>query len=88
MVDTNSDPRDIDYPIPANDDASKAIKKVLTIIVDAIKEGLELRKNEKDNSTTNTDLKDSSDINQIKSGTSEPNSSIDSKSHDESDKKN
>ena len=48
MVDTNSDPRGIDYPIPSNDDASKAIRKILTIIVGAIKEGLELRQNEKD----------------------------------------
>ena len=47
MVDTNSDPRDIDYPIPSNDDASKAIKKILTTIVGAVKEGLKLRQEEK-----------------------------------------
>ena len=87
MVDTNSDPRDIDYPIPANDDASKSIKKILMIIVDAIKEGLELRKNEKD-AAANSDLKDSSDVPEIKSETSEPNENIDSKIKDEGDKEN
>ncbi|MDO5608708.1 MAG: 30S ribosomal protein S2 [Capnocytophaga sp.] len=40
MVDTNSDPREVDYVIPANDDASKSIEKVLTYVVDAIGEGL------------------------------------------------
>ena len=64
MVDTNSDPRDIDYPIPSNDDASKAIKKILTIVVDAIKEGLELRQNEKD-AAANSESKDSSDSPEI-----------------------
>ena len=44
MVDTNSDPRDIDYVIPSNDDASKSINKVLTYIVDDIAEGLSERK--------------------------------------------
>ena len=87
MVDTNSDPRDIDYPIPANDDASKSIKKILMTIVDAIKEGLELRKNEKD-AAANSDLKDSSDVPEIKSETSEPNENIDSKIKDEGDKEN
>ncbi len=44
MVDTNSDPRDIDFVIPSNDDASKSINKVLTYIVDDIAEGLSERK--------------------------------------------
>ena len=52
MVDTNSDPRDIDYPIPSNDDASKAIKKILTTVVGAIKKGLELRQEEKEAATS------------------------------------
>tara|TARA_B100000575_G_scaffold291872_1_gene298815 strand:- start:4406 stop:5224 length:819 start_codon:yes stop_codon:yes gene_type:complete len=87
MVDTNSDPRDIDYPIPANDDASKAIKKILTIIVDAVKEGLELRKNEKD-AVTNSETKDSSDIPKIEHETSVPNESTDSESKDGGHKEN
>ncbi|SFS46624.1 30S ribosomal protein S2 [Lutibacter maritimus] len=48
MVDTNSDPRGIDYVVPANDDASKSITKVLGYITDAIAEGLADRKVNKD----------------------------------------
>ncbi|MFM1932065.1 MAG: hypothetical protein RL226_1368 [Bacteroidota bacterium] len=48
MVDTNSDPRPIDFPIPANDDASKSIAKILDVICGAIGEGLSERKVEKD----------------------------------------
>ena len=48
MVDTNSDPRQVDYVIPANDDASKSIDKILTHVTSAISEGLAERKAEKD----------------------------------------
>jgi len=48
MVDTNSDPRDIDYPIPANDDASKSINLIISYITDAVAEGLSERKMEKE----------------------------------------
>tara|TARA_B100000686_G_scaffold345249_1_gene429500 strand:- start:24054 stop:24998 length:945 start_codon:yes stop_codon:yes gene_type:complete len=48
MVDTNSDPKEVDYVIPSNDDASKSIQKVLGLICNAISEGLSERKNEKD----------------------------------------
>lgn len=48
MVDTNSDPRPIDFPIPANDDASKSIAKILDVICGAISEGLSERKVDKD----------------------------------------
>ena len=51
MVDTNSDPRLVDYVIPANDDASKSINMVLTLVTDAIIEGLSERKDEKDGET-------------------------------------
>ena len=47
MVDTNSDPRDIDFIIPANDDAKDSIEVVLTACCAAIAEGLEERKVEK-----------------------------------------
>ncbi|MDE7376178.1 MAG: 30S ribosomal protein S2 [Muribaculaceae bacterium] len=47
MVDTNSDPADIDYVIPANDDASKSIEIVLDYVCQAMAEGLEERKAEK-----------------------------------------
>jgi len=48
MVDTNSDPTDIDFPIPANDDASKSISLVVDILCQAVEEGLNERKLEKD----------------------------------------
>ena len=48
MVDTNSDPREVDYVIPANDDASKSINKVVSYVSDAIVEGLSDRKSNKD----------------------------------------
>jgi small subunit ribosomal protein S2 len=48
MVDTNSDPRPIDFVIPSNDDASKSIEKVLSHLTDAIGEGLSERKSSKD----------------------------------------
>ena len=47
MVDTNSNPNNIDYVIPANDDASKSIEIVLDTVCGAIAEGLEERKVEK-----------------------------------------
>lgn len=47
MVDTNSDPSNIDYVIPANDDASKSIEVILDCVCSAIAEGLEERKIEK-----------------------------------------
>ncbi|KOY51337.1 30S ribosomal protein S2 [Polaribacter dokdonensis] len=50
MVDTNSDPRLVDYVIPANDDASKSIDKVLGFVTDAIAEGLSERKADKEKS--------------------------------------
>lgn len=47
MVDTNSDPTNIDFVIPANDDASKSIEVVLGAVCAAMAEGLEERKAEK-----------------------------------------
>jgi small subunit ribosomal protein S2 len=40
MVDTNSDPREVDYVIPSNDDASKSINKILSIVTAAVIDGL------------------------------------------------
>jgi small subunit ribosomal protein S2 len=48
MVDTNSDPRQVEYVIPANDDASKSIDKILSLVTGAIIEGLSERGSEKD----------------------------------------
>ncbi len=47
IVDTNSDPNNIDFVIPANDDASKSIDLILSTVCDAINEGLAERKVEK-----------------------------------------
>jgi small subunit ribosomal protein S2 len=49
MVDTNSDPRDVDYAIPSNDDAGKSIEAILESVTQAVAEGLEERKSEKNN---------------------------------------
>ena len=48
MVDTNSDPRPVDFVIPSNDDASKSIEKVLSFLTGAIAEGLAERKSSKE----------------------------------------
>jgi small subunit ribosomal protein S2 len=48
MVDTNSNPKLVDFPIPANDDATKSISLILDHVTSAIKEGLEERKAAKD----------------------------------------
>ena len=47
MVDTNSDPTNVDFVIPANDDATKSIEVILDACCAAIAEGLEERKAEK-----------------------------------------
>jgi small subunit ribosomal protein S2 len=57
MVDTNSDPSDIEFPIPANDDASKSISLIVGILCQAIEEGLNERKLEKDKEPAQKDKK-------------------------------
>jgi small subunit ribosomal protein S2 len=48
MVDTNSNPDEVDFVIPANDDASQSIKLIVGTMCDAIREGLSERKLDKD----------------------------------------
>ena len=48
VVDTNSDPTIVDFAIPSNDDASKAIAIIINYLAEAIREGLEERKNMKE----------------------------------------
>ena len=48
VVDTNANPLDVDFPIPANDDASKSIHIIVKLMVEAIQEGLAERKLDKD----------------------------------------
>jgi len=57
MVDTNSDPSDIEFPIPANDDASKSISLIIGLICQAIEEGLNERKLDKDKEPQQKDKK-------------------------------
>lgn len=66
MVDTNSDPNLVDFPIPANDDASNSIALVIDTIIEAIKEGYEERKVEKESAQSE---EKSSEINQEVSAT-------------------
>jgi small subunit ribosomal protein S2 len=54
MVDTNSDPREVEYVIPANDDASKSIDKILSLVTNAIIDGLSNRSSEGDAQTETT----------------------------------
>ena len=48
MVDTNSDPREVDYVIPSNDDASKSIDKILSLVTAAVIDGLANRTSDKE----------------------------------------
>ena len=48
MVDTSSDPREVDYVIPANDDASKSIDKILSLVTAAVIDGLANRTSDKE----------------------------------------
>lgn len=48
MVDTNSDPAGVDFPVPANDDAFKSISLITNYICDVVEEGLNERKKEKE----------------------------------------
>jgi small subunit ribosomal protein S2 len=57
MVDTNSDPTDIEFPIPANDDASKSISLIIDILCQSIEEGLNERKIEKEKEPGQKDRK-------------------------------
>jgi small subunit ribosomal protein S2 len=52
MADTNSNPNSVDFPIPANDDASKSISLIIDVVCNAIQEGLSERKAEKDTEQT------------------------------------
>jgi len=48
MVDTNANPHEVDFAIPANDDATKSIALITNVITNAIEEGLNERKRSKD----------------------------------------
>jgi small subunit ribosomal protein S2 len=52
MVDTNSNPKLVDFPIPSNDDASKSVELISSYLVNSIKEGLEERRKTKTEGAT------------------------------------
>ncbi len=57
IVDTNSDPNLVDFPIPANDDASKSISLIIDVVCTAIQEGIDERKLERDKEDSGKDKK-------------------------------
>jgi small subunit ribosomal protein S2 len=95
MVDTNSDPRNIDFPIPANDDASKSISLIVEFVTSAIAEGLNERKMEKEKEAAETKAKaekKSKDQNEAKDAektkeTSKPRKRIESSKDQEAEAK-
>jgi len=70
IVDTNSNPNEVDFPIPANDDASKSISLVVNVMIQAIEEGLAERKFDKDKQAAE-DEKETDVTDKIKSKTLE-----------------
>ena len=71
MVDTNSDPRPIDFVIPSNDDATKSIDKVLSFIIDAIANGLAERKAGKEKPQEEKAKKEVKEVKEVKEETTE-----------------
>jgi len=57
MVDTNCDPKAVDYVVPSNDDASKSINVIMTSVTEAVAEGLAERKSEKQESKEGEETK-------------------------------
>lgn len=62
IVDTNSDPNLVDFPIPANDDSSTSIKVIIDSVCQAIKEGLEERKEAQASNKIQADKKEEEEI--------------------------
>jgi len=71
MVDTNSDPREVDYVIPSNDDASKSIDKILTLVTAAVIDGLANRSSDKDGEET-TEVVEAVEIAAVLEAAAEP----------------
>ncbi|MCX7954311.1 MAG: 30S ribosomal protein S2 [Bacteroidales bacterium] len=67
IVDTNCNPNLVDFPIPANDDASNSIALIINTIAEAVKEGLEEREGEKKAETqVQQEIKDSKERSRIR----------------------
>jgi small subunit ribosomal protein S2 len=72
MVDTNSDPREVDYVIPSNDDASKSIDKILSLVTAAVTEGLSNRNSDKEGDDATTDAPATAEAKEVKPATESP----------------
>jgi small subunit ribosomal protein S2 len=57
IVDTNSDPTLVDFAIPANDDATRSIDKIMGVVADAVAKGLAERKQDKDKAKAERETK-------------------------------
>lgn len=68
IVDTNSNPNEVDFPIPANDDAAKSILLVVNAMVEAIEEGLAERKYDKDKQEEE-EREEAAEVDELKSDT-------------------
>ena len=71
MVDTNSDPRNIDFIIPSYDDATKSIDTILSKVSAAIMEGLEERKTSRDKAKATKDAKETKETKEVKAEATE-----------------
>ena len=91
MVDTNSDPREVNYVIPSNDDATKSIDKILSLVVDAIGNGLKERKDEKEAQENEKETKRKAENEKVEEASSDDKpsdeSSTESKGSDETKEK-
>tara|TARA_B100000902_G_C27281535_1_gene902062 strand:- start:669 stop:1499 length:831 start_codon:yes stop_codon:yes gene_type:complete len=91
MVDTNSDPREVNYVIPSNDDATKSIDKILSLVVDAIGNGLKERKDEKEAQENEKEAKEKAENETVVEASSDDKpsdeSSTESKGSDETKEK-
>ena len=91
MVDTNSDPREVNYVIPSNDDATKSIDKILSLVVDAIGNGLKERKDEKEAQENEKETKEKAENEKVEEASSDDKpsdeSSTESKGSDETKEK-
>jgi small subunit ribosomal protein S2 len=62
LVDTNCNPRGVDYVIPANDDAIRAIKLLASIVADAVLEGKAMRKDEEEEEAPPAEVREAADL--------------------------
>jgi len=65
MVDTNSDPSDIDFPIPANDDAFKSINIITKYVGKSIEEGLMERKKDKEETSMKKEEEEKKKVDEV-----------------------